>query len=329
MAWVLPPWGSFNTGFGQTVPMKPNRCCNVKDAVHTGQKHHYIPEFYLKRWSNPSVNGRLYEYCRRYQGVVARPTYPGGTGYQRGLYTFSGLDDVARNFLEDVFLGRADDAANDALQRLLMQDTNLRPELRVAWSRYIMTLLHRNPESIQRLRNKVARELPSALSNFKAAWDLARRESDPPTFEEYVTAVPRRDLQQATLMLLQQVMDSQNVGQFLVSMFWSVVTFHTLRYPLLTSDRPLVMTNGLEKADGHLVMPISPNAIFVATRTSEMMHHLHAECDRRGHRIAEHLNDLIARQSHKFVWGTDPHQVSFVSKRIGQKLRSTPLETQE
>lgn len=252
----------------------------------------------------------------------------GGTGYQPGLYTFSELDGEARNFLENVFLGRADDAANDALQRLLMQDTNLKPELRVAWSRYIMTLLHRNPELIQRLRHKVATELPSALSNLKAAWYVARRESDPPTFEEYVTAVPRRDVQEATLMLLQRVMDSQNVGQFLVSMFWSVITFHTLRYPLFTSDRPLVMTNGLKKNDGHLVMPISPNSIFVATRTPEMMRQLHAECERGGHRMAEHLNDLIARQSHKFVWGTDPDQVRFVSKRIGQKLRSTPLEPQ-
>ena len=125
--------------------MKPNWCGNVKDAVNTGQKRHYIPEFYLKQWGNPSKNGRLYEYCRRYQGVVARPTYPGGTGYQPGLYTFSELDGEARNFLEDVFLGRADDAANDALQRLLMQDMNLKPELRVAWSRYIMTLLHLIP----------------------------------------------------------------------------------------------------------------------------------------------------------------------------------------
>ena len=44
--------------------------------------------------------------------------------------------------------------------------------------------------------------------------------------------------------------------------------------------------------------------------------------------MAEYLNDLIARQSHKFVWGTDPNQVYFISKRIGQKLRSTPLEPQ-
>lgn len=308
--------------------MEQNQNVNIKDPVNTGQKHHYIPEFYLKQWGNPSINGRLYEYCRRYQGVVARPTYPGGTGYQRGLYTFSGLDDEARNFLEDVFLNRADDAANDALQRLLMHDTNLKPELRVAWTRYIMTLLHRNPESIQHLRNRVASELPTALLNFKAAWDVARRESDPPTFEEYIEAVPQRDVQQATVMLLQRVMDSLNVGQFLVSMFWSVVTFHTLRYPLLTSDRPLVMTNGLKRTDGHLVMPISPNSIFFATRTPEMMRQLHVEYERGGHRMAEYLNDLVARQSHKFVWGTDPDQIYFVSKRLGQKLRSTPLEPQ-
>ena len=50
-----------------------------------GDKHHYIPKFYLKQWAGP--DGRLCEFAQRYKGVEARPTYPDGTGYVRGLYT--------------------------------------------------------------------------------------------------------------------------------------------------------------------------------------------------------------------------------------------------
>ena len=48
-------------------------------------KHHYIPIFYLQQWTGE--DGQLVEYCRRYEGVVPRPTFPDGTGYVRGLYT--------------------------------------------------------------------------------------------------------------------------------------------------------------------------------------------------------------------------------------------------
>ena len=48
-------------------------------------------------------------------------------------------------------------------------------------------------------------------------------------------------------------------------MRWSVVTFKNERYPLLTSDRPIIMTNGLVKPGDHLALPIGPLSLFVAT----------------------------------------------------------------
>jgi hypothetical protein len=280
----------------------------------------------LKQWGDPNKDGQLFEYCRRFRGVEARPTHPGGTGYVHGLYTFDELNGESRNFLEDVFLLRADDGANVALQRLLKLDLNLGVELRSAWSRFIMTLLYRNPEAIQRLRTKIATELPSARRELTAAWETARREGDPATFEEYATAMPRRDVQQATLMLLHRIMDSEGVGRFLNSMEWGVLTFNRMRYPLLTSDRPYVMTNGLDKPSGHLVMPISPNSVFVAARNIEIMRQLDAESKRKDVCMGEKLNDIVARQSHRFVWGSTATQISFVTKRLGQKQRSMPLE---
>lgn len=291
-----------------------------------GQRHHYIPEFYLKQWGNPNRDGQLYEYCRRYKGVKTRRTHPGGTGYVRGLYTFDELNDEARNFLEDEFFLRADHKASVALQRLLKHDLNLGDELMSAWSRFIMTLLFRNPEAIQRLRTKIAIGLPSALGELKAAWQTARREGDPHTFEEYAAAMPRRDVQQATLMLLRSIMDNERIGQFLNSMIWGVLTFNRLRYPLLTSDRPYIMTNGLDKPDGHLVMPISPDSIFLAARNMEIMHQLDAEFKREDLRLSEKLNDIVTRQSHRFVWGNTDTQIDFVTSRLGQRQRSMPTE---
>ena len=121
-----------------------------------GQKHHFIPEFYLKQWGNPGDNGCLVEFCRRYKDVEARPTFAGGTGYVRGLYSFNDLDIEVRNLIENEFLKQADDKAALALQHLVVHNVDLKIDLKNAWSRFIMTLLFRNPEAIERLKKKVA-----------------------------------------------------------------------------------------------------------------------------------------------------------------------------
>jgi Protein of unknown function (DUF4238) len=290
-----------------------------------GQRHHYIPGFYLKQWGDPGKSGHLIEFCRRYKGVEARPTFPAGTGYVHGLYTFSELDGEAKDFIENVFLLRADTKAAIALQHLLAHNVDLDIDLKSAWSRFIMTLLHRSPEAIQRIRERVATGLPSALKLLKAEWETARRRGDPQTFEEYAVSIPRRDLQQANLMVLHKIMDSENVGTFLNNMLWGVLTFHRPRYPLLTSDRPYVMTNGIDKPDGHIVLPISPSTVFIAARNKETMVQIDATCKREDLRMSEKLNDIVVRQAQKFVWGNDECQLAFVANRLGKQQRSTPF----
>jgi hypothetical protein len=54
-------------------------------AAGKGDKHHYIPVFYLKGWGGPG--GCVCEYSRPFKVVKPRRVHPDGTGYERGLYT--------------------------------------------------------------------------------------------------------------------------------------------------------------------------------------------------------------------------------------------------
>jgi hypothetical protein len=74
-----------------------------------GDKHHYIPRFYLKRWTN--ANGRLCEFSRPYDKVKARMTSPKGTGYIPNLYTLPNLDPDLADDWERRFFLRLDDRA--------------------------------------------------------------------------------------------------------------------------------------------------------------------------------------------------------------------------
>ena len=120
-------------------------------------------------------------------------------------------------------------------------------------------------------------------------------------------------------MLLHKIMDSENVGEFLNNMVWGVLTFLRPRYPLLTSDRPYVMTNGLKTPNGHIVLPISPRTIFIATRDKETMQQIDAHCKREDLRMSETLNDIVVRQARKFVWGNNKSQLRFVANRLGKQ----------
>src|SRR5687767_13725486 len=109
--------------------------------VAQAPKHHYLPVFYLKQWTGP--DGQLCEFSRPYKRVARLRKFPDATGYVRGLYRVSDAVPGKEDFLEDDFLKRVDDLASRALRRLLRHDINMPPEMASAWSRFLLSLLHR------------------------------------------------------------------------------------------------------------------------------------------------------------------------------------------
>ena len=265
-----------------------------------GQRQHFIPCLYLKQWVGH--NGQLCEFTRPYKVVKPRRTYPAGTGYVPGLYTFPRLPPRIANELEDYFLREVDHQADIALQVMLGNSADFNLEMRSAWSRFVMALLHRNPEAIHRVTDEVELNLPSIHS----------------------FGPDEKRTSHAILSVLQAIMDNKIVVPVLNRMIWRVLVIDRARYPLLTSDRPIIMSNGIGKPDGHIVMPISPNQIFVAVNSEEMFGRLDASV--KNGRIAEVVNDQIVKQARRVVWGTDDRQLCFIEKRLGQRISCTPWE---
>ena len=57
--------------------------------IEQADKHHFIPAFNLKGWSNSE--GFLIEYSRPHKVVKPQRRHPNATGYQRDLNSFSDL----------------------------------------------------------------------------------------------------------------------------------------------------------------------------------------------------------------------------------------------
>jgi len=197
-----------------------------------GQKHHYLPVFYLKQRAGP--DGRLCEFSRPHKLVKPRRTHPDGTGYERALYTFEGLSPAVADFLEQQFFLRADDRAYLALCNMNAGSIDLDIDTRSGWSRFIMTLLYRNPQAVVRIKEKVADLVEINLQQYWTDNIERRPDNNFLTYGEFRSVITT-NVQDITLRTMHSVMDSERVGEILNRMVWGAITIEYPQFPMLTS----------------------------------------------------------------------------------------------
>ena len=287
-----------------------------------GDKHHYIPVFYSSEWAGP--DGRVCEFSRPYDAVKPKRVHPDGTGYVRGLYTVPHNDPRVTEFIEREFFKTTDNGAARVLRILKSgQQITWTTDTRSAWSRFIISLMLRNPEYVARMAAVVVGFFDPTSTELNDKYRQIRRPDDPETYEEYI-AKTGHPAGRASAIAMQTIIDSPRMGGHLNEMRWSVVTFTNAKHSLLTSDRPIIMTNGIVKSRDHLALPIGPLSLFVATNTIEAENIIKSMDPKQ---LMEQVNDRVASQARKFVYGTDDKQLRFVANRLGREEPSTPLET--
>jgi Protein of unknown function (DUF4238) len=272
--------------------------------VKKGEKHHYIPVFYLKQWRGP--DGRLCEYSRPYDIVKPRRVHPDGTGYVRGLYAIDGLPPEMANVIETKLLKPADGLAADALSAFVDDRPFAKPaQMRTSWSRFVLSLMLRYPESIDEMKRQLR-------ENVGRVYAETRKETDPPTFTEYEAAHGTDELARLHGKLLLDLMQDSRMGRLIFGMHWGIIKFSRYGHSLLTSDRPIT-TNAFPISANHLCLPIGPQRMFFACDTEQAEREFQ-QLDPEG--IMRVINDRTARQAVNFVYGTDDRQLRFVENRL-------------
>jgi hypothetical protein len=231
-------------------------------------KHHYIPIFYLKQWAGG--DGRVCEFSKPYDRVKPKRVHPDGTGYVRGLNTIPGLPPHEADYLETYFMQLTDDYASRAL-RILLGETpwKFTNKERSGWSRFIVSLVARNPESVERLKAAGHALFDRALPDIESDYASRKRSTDPPTYAEYASQSSPNPAGRAAAILIQKVIDDPRLGTWINQMRWMVLHDARPKNLLLTSDRPIVMTNGLAHENSQIILPISPRHVFVATNNAK------------------------------------------------------------
>jgi hypothetical protein len=276
--------------------------------VSIPRKHHYIPVFYLKRWTG--ADRRLCEYRRVSGRVAARRTFPNGTGYQKDLYRVENVPEVVAQAMESEFMHMIDTEANYALDKIISGDsTPWSPEMRSAWTRFILSLWFRNPEAVHLLKQHML-----------ALWNATANN---------VGGIPRPLVERMGSMraasLLQDVINHDKLGPTIFKMRWSRVVLEASSLALLTSDRPLEIPKGLTLNDAYIALPVGPKTLFVASHDSTCSTRLAAA---NATTVVKNVNFAVVSQARKFVWGVDDGQRRFVQNQMS-RAPDKPILTDE
>jgi Protein of unknown function (DUF4238) len=305
------------TGTGRRVPHRSASLDPQEAAVSEPTRHHYIPVFYLKQWTGR--DGRLCEYSRPYRETKVKRKHPAATAYVDNLYMVPGLPIEQTQFVEKQFMQTVDSGAAEAMTAMLKQTEQAGDDepdwMRIIyWARFVYSLSLRNLEQIR----VVQRSLDEG--SFSVA--TATKEEIQRAHETKSKIRVRKLAAPAQFMLPNLINSVPAIRAIADNMMW--FTYHAggAKHSVLTSDRPVIMTKGLDGPNAHLAMPISPTAIFFAVR-SEHMHKRIKAMD--ADELVEKVNTGVALQAIKYVYGVDDSQLRFVAKRLGKKTPTALL----
>lgn len=283
-------------------------------------KHHFIPKFLLKRWVKAS--GQLVEYRRVHGKIVSKFVGPDATGFVRNLYTFSDLPIDSSQAVEDKFFKYADQKASDALSLLVgVRFVNWNSEIRSAWSRFLVGLHLRHPDTMPELRAAARLYWDASESEAQRSYERIRDSRDPETFNEWLSARDPHTHTKAQLNLLTSMFDNSNVGNHINNMQWEVIDLAPASNTLLLSDRPVRLFR-IGAVDGTISLPITPRKLFVGANNKDILQSIRIK---NPDSLVKLVNQESVEKARRYVWADDLRQTRFVENRMSTKLEKSPF----
>jgi hypothetical protein len=288
--------------------------------MSTPRDHHFIPIFYLKRWTG--INGKLIEYSRPYKNKISiKAVGPASTCYQTDLYSILNCPPEIAHFLESQFLTRTDHLASLVLDKLLSgAQITWTPELRSAWSRFTFNFMIRHPHPFDEIKTITLERMLTPDNITKSEYERLRQPNDPATFEEFVISRGNNLAHRIHIRFLQGILDNRGLGTRLNAMLWNVLDLSKSPNRLLTSDWPLFKDINEDRAI--FAFLISPTALFTAVSHVDIFHDLRNIAAKE---LVRQINTYVVSSARIYVYGSDQSQNVFVQNRMSSKMVDPPF----
>jgi hypothetical protein len=279
------------------------------------EKHHYLPVFYLRHWA--ALDGRVIRYHRPHREVVAHPIAPKNTGYEEGLYSLDGYKPEQRNVIEKSFMApEVDNPAAAPLLHFLQRRpaSELTVPMRQAWTRFLMSLHVRNPSRVDQIAAQGAQAIREMLGKDPEEYNAVRKSDDPPTLVGWVEQYAPALIENYGKSILPGIVTHQATGNEIIRMHWVVGSSGT-KPDILTCDRPLYLSHGINDPKCVIGLPLSPSAIFLASRDPTRLNKL---MGMESPALIRAINETIATQAAQYVYGAHDRALAFVDRWLGR-----------
>ena len=280
------------------------------------KKHHFVPEFYLKRWA--CSDRQLVEFQRHHGGLVkAKRKFPSETGFVKFGYALQGFPPETASVLEETFFKPVDTRASEALAKMEKGVSRFTDAERVAWTQSLLSLVHRHPERIEQLRQMFDTITFQISKAEQRRWRRERRPEDPKMLIEAMRSDQEKNAdrwQRRGLGLMTSAISSTLVGTHIANMQWATLVLPPNAPALLTSDMPVHWFQPLTNDGCHILLPIGPKRIFFAVNNQETAVFLRS---RPPIQMVSFLNEQAVRRAKSFVYGLSDARLSYVQERMG------------
>lgn len=283
------------------------------------KKHHYIPAFYLRGWERPET-GKLVEFRKLPGKLAIKEVTAQYTGFQKLHYSYASDDDAGMDHtFESEYLSSLDNDGANALRAINEPDPQFTDEVKVTWSRLMVSLMTRSPEDVDAFKKclEFVHANPSPLRQRLIASMCEELDIDPRESEEVMASLRPHDMSFTALKALGHLMEWNKLIPVLCAMTWRVRDLQGAKNTLLISDRPVLNNQELAMPSGLLAMPVSPTRLLIlhGSKSSDADHLRYSSEDV----AARSCNQLIVEAARQYVWSTSQDQERFVGNRIGKK----------
>ena len=234
----------------------------VASSNHVSWRHHYVPQFYLRGWTD--ADGMLWCYERRSGRIVRRRVSPRATAFHRDLNITHDLlfPEQASDAIETRFLSPLDNTASLVLGKLVdPHEPPLSDDERRSWARFIVALHHRSPRQLE-AEAASARDLGEQVRQ-----EMLDRAPSSESRTRVAEVFALMDEAKAAGRLVRESMvkgvECPKTTDILCGFTWRVFNVNS-HVELVTSDRPLVINCGASPPPVNvLTISLSPTRLFV------------------------------------------------------------------
>jgi hypothetical protein len=182
---------------------------------------------------------------------------------------------------------------------------------RHVWTKYVMALHTRRPETIQLAREVGRQSLINTLGNDP---EYAQMKTDgmPDSLLDFVAPWI---IENFGMLNAPAIVDHEPTHNIIMGMRWWCVNFSLAKYDLLTGDRPLIWPMGANRPEFYFALPLSPRLCFFATKTASIEKMFR---DSYRSRLARQVNEAVVSQASEYVYAAHGAHSKFVERRLKQ-----------